>query len=852
MHPIKRFLMKHLSHEQQLALRRVKNVTVAPLQRFAPARRTAYPPAASFVDPTRAQPNSAEAARCTKASGSLNYGLASDETSLGLLWPWNYEISRLPRRLPSGKRWPKISVVTVTYNQGAFLEETIRSVLLQGYPNLEYIVIDGGSTDNTRHILERYREDLSVVISEPDRGQSDALNKGFSRATGDILAWLNSDDQYFPDTLRKVAETFDRFETDLVVGGTTLITEFSRQPTDTHHCVFPLNQATPLPLEQLADFEGEWQRGKFFYQPEVFWTRTLWERCGARVEDKFRYAMDYELWLRFAANAARVVHVPDDFAIFRLHNSQRTKWRAGENYPEHVAVGQLYAGAALVGSTQAAAGSRPPDVTGPIRIQDTIPKSVFDQRPLTLGTTSAGLFYVPADGIQDEACRTIRAGGIYRREVIEKVAEFARPGTIVLDVGAGVGQAAIILSRNVGASGQVFAFEADEYLFDILLRNRDANRAENVRAFHGAVSDGSRRDLVFPKLEYLRFPSYSTQRVDPNATSGRRIPAFDLDSLAIQGPVSVLHVHAPGSELAVLKGAKAVIQRNRMPVVLELDEDLQAEFGHSPAHLASLLEELDYRVAETIHTSTHLLLPLDWQAMTRAMAPEPVLPEVKLSPAEFRRSLCKILRSWDQVDECTRWLKRNGFVSHNLTCKDWDLAHIVPEIGDGNFLDMGSSDSYVLKNVCIKRTRGDKYGIDFQQSDVPLSDVKYKIGDLMDTRLPASHFSYITCLSVLEHQVDYERFAAEVSRLLGPGGRLFVTFDYWEPQVTPPVKLYGLDWQLLDAARARKLFEACAAKGLRLEQDFDWTLGDPVIRWGYYSPHPDVSYTFALASFRKD
>src|SRR5262249_29321004 len=207
--------------------------------------------------------------------------------------------------------------------------------------------------------------------------------------------------------------------------------------------------------------------------------------------------------------------------------------------------------------------------------QDTIPKSVFDKRPLFLGTTSAGRLHVPADGIQDEVCRTILSGGIYRREIVDKVAQFARQGTIVLDVGAGIGQEALILSKCVGASGKVFAFEADEYLFDILLKNRDENRAENLRAFHGVVSDGSRKELVYPKLEYLRFPSYSTQRVDPSAASGRFVPAFDLDSLVIQGPVSVIHVHAPGSELAVLKGAKALIKRNRMPIVLELDEDLQ-------------------------------------------------------------------------------------------------------------------------------------------------------------------------------------------------------------------------------------------------------------------------------------
>ena len=847
MHPFKRFLVRHLSHEQLLALRRVKEAAVGPLRGRSPGRE-----AMPSLTPDGMIHRTVERRRAERSMAALNFGIASAESTLGLLWPWNYEISRLPRRLPSGKRWPKMSIVTVTYNQGAFLEETIRSVLLQGYPDVEYIVIDGGSTDNTRRILERYRRELSIVISEPDKGQSDALNKGFSRATGDILAWINSDDQYFPDTLRTVAEAFDRFETDVVVGSTTLISDFRRNPAATHHSVVPLEKVTPLPLAQLADFEGEWQKGKFFYQPEVFWTRELWERCGGRVEDRFRYAMDYELWLRFASKGARVVRVPDQLAIFRVHDAQKTKWREGEDYPEHVAVGRLYAAADRNASSELPVESRGRGANGQIDIQETIPKSIFDRRPVVLCNTSVGRYYVPVDSIQDEACKAIRSGGVYREEIVKLAVGYVRPGTIVLDVGAGLGQLAMALSKAVGPDGQVFAFEADEYLFDILVRNRDVNRAENLRAFHGVVFDRGDRDLVFPKVEYLRFPSYCTQRVDPKASSGARVPTIGIDSLAIQGPVSLLHVHAPGSELEVLQGARATIQRNRMPIVLELDEDLQAEFDHSPAELATLLDDLGYRIAQTVRTSSHVLLPKDTPDIPIDAAHARALPNASLSPAPFRRNLCKLLRSREQVDECTRWLKHNGFVSHNLVCKDWDLAHIVPEIGDGNFLDMGSSDSYVLKNVCIRRTRGDKFGIDLQEPDVPLADVKYIVGDLMDTRLPAGHFSYITCLSVLEHQVDYDRFASEVSRLLAPGGRLFVTFDYWEPRVVPPVKLYGLDWQPLDAARARTLFKACAAKGLKLEQDFDGTLGEPVIRWGYYSPHPEVSYTFALAAFRRD
>jgi cellulose synthase/poly-beta-1,6-N-acetylglucosamine synthase-like glycosyltransferase len=193
----------------------------------------------------------------------FNYGISSPETALGLLWPWNSEVSRIPPKLPSGKPWPRISVVTVTYNQGAYLEETIRSVLMQGYPNLEYIVVDGGSTDNTQSVLQRYSHQLAACISEPDEGQSDALNKGMSRATGDILAWLNSDDQYLPNTLRAVAESFDQADSDLVVGGTVLVRKHERFPVAFKHCVLPLDRVVSLPIAELVDFYGKWQRGDF-------------------------------------------------------------------------------------------------------------------------------------------------------------------------------------------------------------------------------------------------------------------------------------------------------------------------------------------------------------------------------------------------------------------------------------------------------------------------------------------------------------------------------------------------------------------------------------------------------------
>ena len=239
-------------------------------------------------------------------------------------WPWNWQPQTMPPTLPSGKPWPKISVVTPTYNQGEYIEETIRSVLLQGYPNLEYIIIDGSSTDNTARILNIYRSQLTYCVSEPDNGQSNAINKGFSQATGDILAWLNSDDRYLPDTLWRVAVAFDTYKADMVAGGCTLLEGNNYVPLKTHHNAMPVGKVVPLPLERLLKIDECWQKGEFFYQPEVFWTKEIWHKTGGYVDENLHYSMDYELWLRMAHNEAQIIHIPDPLVLFRIHEQQKT------------------------------------------------------------------------------------------------------------------------------------------------------------------------------------------------------------------------------------------------------------------------------------------------------------------------------------------------------------------------------------------------------------------------------------------------------------------------------------------------------------------------------------------------
>src|SRR5262245_21335405 len=126
-------------------------------------------------------------------------------------WPWTEATPRLPATLPDGAAWPRITIVTPSYNQAPFLEETIRSVLLQGYPNLEYIIIDGGSSDGSVELMRRYEPWLAYWVSEPDGGQSEAINKGWCSATGTVTTWLSSDDIYTPGALKAVAEGMARW-----------------------------------------------------------------------------------------------------------------------------------------------------------------------------------------------------------------------------------------------------------------------------------------------------------------------------------------------------------------------------------------------------------------------------------------------------------------------------------------------------------------------------------------------------------------------------------------------------------------------------------------------------------------
>jgi glycosyltransferase involved in cell wall biosynthesis len=214
----------------------------------------------------------------------------------------------LPATTPKGGPWPTISIVTPSFNQGVYLEETIRSILLQGYPNLEYIVVDGGSTDNSVAMIKKYDRWLSYWVSERDHGQAHAINKGLARCTGEIFNWINSDDYLLPGALGSLAQSFAG--ADAVAGVVINFDDQGRQEPFV---------SSELEVEKLL------QGNPFsvYHQPGLWLERSKVIASGG-IDESYQYSFEWDLALRYLTLYPQVRYIDNVLVHFRLHPQSKT------------------------------------------------------------------------------------------------------------------------------------------------------------------------------------------------------------------------------------------------------------------------------------------------------------------------------------------------------------------------------------------------------------------------------------------------------------------------------------------------------------------------------------------------
>jgi hypothetical protein len=224
--------------------------------------------------------------------------IAADKTG----WPWTVETD--PFVYATRAYWPKLTIVTPSFNQKDFIEQTIRSVLLQNYPNLEYIILDGGSTDGSVDVIKRYAPWLSYWQSARDAGQGQAINQGFSLASGDYYAWLNSDDYYLPDAFRLVMKKFLQSGASFVYGN---VLDFIVEKN---------NFGESTPILPLSDY---FIRIPTLAQPACFWSATIHQP----IWEQLHCALDYELWLRIVKGSKRRL-IRSALAVAHVHAEAKT------------------------------------------------------------------------------------------------------------------------------------------------------------------------------------------------------------------------------------------------------------------------------------------------------------------------------------------------------------------------------------------------------------------------------------------------------------------------------------------------------------------------------------------------
>jgi glycosyltransferase involved in cell wall biosynthesis len=223
-------------------------------------------------------------------------------------WPWDAESPPPPPLMPDGRAWPTLTVVTPSYNQGRFIEETIRSVLLQGYPALEYVIIDGGSRDQTIDVVRRYARFIDHWVSEKDSGQADALNKGFRRAGGNWVGWQNSDDYYARDAFAAAARAAAEHSEASVIYGSVELCDGGSRITGSY-------PTGPFDLQKMFPWANMFNQSMFFHG-RVF-------DAGIFLDENLKHYVDHDFFWRLILADFKFHYVPELSAVFRIHDEAK-------------------------------------------------------------------------------------------------------------------------------------------------------------------------------------------------------------------------------------------------------------------------------------------------------------------------------------------------------------------------------------------------------------------------------------------------------------------------------------------------------------------------------------------------
>ena len=234
---------------------------------------------------------------------------------------------------------------------------------------------------------------------------------------------------------------------------------------------------------------------------------------------------------------------------------------------------------------------------------------VFPNKPLSYYQTPVGNYFLPNYLESDIVINTIKQGKVFEKEIVKEANHHIIPGTAVLDIGANFGQMAVFFSKSVGPDGLVYAFEADDFIFHVLEKNIKANGCNNISAFCKAVYNTTGRIVFYPEQDLTRFSSLGSYGIDPNATSGREVETISIDSLKIEKKISFMKVDVQGADLAVLQGAKATIEKHKMPVIFEFEEQFQTEYKTCFQDYLDFIESIGYKIQKKILGINLLIVP---------------------------------------------------------------------------------------------------------------------------------------------------------------------------------------------------------------------------------------------------